>query len=94
MSLIESLDEAVLNRRHEVSNAVAKQFHSSIRAILVSENGKNPRIIGSCMLLRVDNRNYVVTAAHIADELDINAVYVSGTVGAELVQLARLCRWY
>lgn len=92
MSLVENLDEAVRNRRHEVSETVAKQFHTSIRAVLVSEDGKNPRIIGSCMLLRVERRNYVVTAAHIADELDANALYVSGTVGAELVQLVGVIR--
>jgi hypothetical protein len=92
MSLVESLDEAVRNRRHEVSETVTKQFHSSIRAVLVSEDGTNPRIIGSCMLLRVDDRNYVVTAAHIADELGANALYISGTVGAELVQLVGVIR--
>jgi hypothetical protein len=44
------------------------------------------------MLLRVEGRNYVVTAAHIADELDANALYISGTVGAELVQLVGVIR--
>jgi hypothetical protein len=87
MSLIEELDDAVRRRRRELSEATAKHFHPSIRAILVTKNGAHPYIIGSCMLLRVDERNYVVTAAHIADELGMNALYVSGTVGGELVQL-------
>jgi hypothetical protein len=92
MSLVESLDEAVRNRRHEVSETVAKQYHTSVRAVLASADGKKPRIIGSCMLLRLDGRNYVVTAAHIADELDANALYISGTVGAEIVQLVGVIR--
>jgi len=92
MAIFETLDDALHSRRREVSDAVAKQFHSSIRAILASEGGKSPRIIGSCMLMRVDGRDYVVTAAHIADELESHALYISGTVGAALVQLVGVIR--
>ncbi len=87
MSPIETLDDSTRNRRREVSESAAKRFHPSIRAILASEGGKKPRIIATCMLLRVDCRNYMVTAAHVVDELDDSALYVAGSVGSQPVQL-------
>jgi hypothetical protein len=87
MSPIETLDDALRHRRHEVSEAVSETFRSSVRAVLASEGGRNPIIIGSCMLLRIDEREFVVTAAHILDELDTHAIYIAGTVGTEPVQI-------
>ena len=89
---IETLDEAVRHRRSEISEAAAAKFHGSIRAVVASADGRNPRIIGSCMLVRVDGRNYVVTAAHITDELATDALYITGMVGAELVQVVGIVR--
>lgn len=90
MGIIETLDESVLHRRHEVASDVADAFRSSVRAILVSKDGGRPEIVGSCFLLGVDEYRFVVTAAHVLDNLDDRAVYVAGTSGTQPVQLLGL----
>jgi hypothetical protein len=86
-SHIESLEDALLARRHEVADAVAAAFHSSVRAILVSKDGTNPEIVGSCILLVVDGKLFAVTAAHILDNLATHAIYIAGSVGTQPVQI-------
>jgi len=87
MARIETLDSALRNRRHEVSEVVAEKFWPSVRAMLYSKDGRNPEIVGSCTLLQIDGRRFVVTAAHLLDGLETHEIYVSGSVGTEPVQI-------
>ena len=87
MGIIETLDDALLRRRDEVTTAVADSFRSSVRAIIVSKDGSQAEIVGSCILLCIDNQHFAVTAAHVLDNLDTHAIYIAGTVGTQPVQL-------
>ena len=87
MSIVESLDESIHRRRHECSQAVAKNFHSSVRAIFASTESGSPVFVGTCVLLSIQNAHYVVTAAHIIDWTSTHAIYLGGTVGTEPVQI-------
>lgn len=87
MGCIETLDDALLRRRDEVTTAVADSFRASVRAILVSKDGSQAEIVGSCILLCIDDRHFAITAAHVLDSLDTHAVYIAGTVGTQPLQL-------
>lgn len=87
MSIIETIDGAVKNLRHELSEKASESFRNSVRSVLASENGRKPEIIGTCLLIEVDGRRYVVTAAHILDNLDTHSIYISGAIGTQPVQI-------
>lgn len=87
MHRIEMLNDAVRHRRHEISELTAERFRSSVRAVIFGKSGRNPIIVGSCILLQVDELRYVVTAAHILDSLETHEIYISGAVGTEPVQI-------
>lgn len=88
MALIESIHDAVQNQRRKLTQAVSERLWPSVRAVLRSKRGQKPEIVGSCMLLQIDESRYVVTAAHILDELDTHEIFVSGAIGTEPVQIA------
>jgi hypothetical protein len=88
MSIIETLDEAIRNRREELTEEATVAFRNSVRAVLASENGRKPEIIGTCLLIEIDNCGYVVTAAHILDNLNTHSIYISGAIGTQPVQVS------
>ncbi len=85
--LIETLDESVRRRITECTEESAKTFQLSVRPIYASTDGTKPKPIGSCVLLLVEGKRYVVTAAHVIDWLTESALYVGGLVGQRLVQI-------
>jgi hypothetical protein len=90
--IVETLDDALRHRRDEVANAAAKKFHPSVRAVLESKNGREAAIIGSCILLRIKGRNFAVTAAHVVDRANSNAIYVAGGISSQPAQLLGIVR--
>ncbi len=87
MPIIQSIDEFVKARRHECVETIGDQYRPSIRPIYASLNGLRPELIGSCILLSVDNIKFVVTAAHVMDWLDSHFLYVAGSIGTKPVQI-------
>jgi hypothetical protein len=87
MPLIETLVDSVRNRINECSEAIANEFRRSVRPIFGSPDGTRPELIGSCLLVAVDNIKYVVTAAHVIDWSSTHALFVGGLVGTEPVQI-------
>jgi hypothetical protein len=86
MSVIETLDDAIRRRRHECSDAAAKRFHASVRAVLAAQKGRPKAFIATCMLLKVGSGRFVVTAAHVTDWLDDHELYIAGSEGTQPVQ--------
>ena len=87
MNTIVSLDEAIRLRRHECAEAVSLQFRKSVRAIFASEHDDHLEQVGSCLLIQVDERRYVVTAAHLMDRVRTHGLFVEGAIGAKLVPI-------
>ena len=87
MSLILTLNETITARLRECMEAVGDEFRLSVRPIYGTPNGLRPILIGSCLLLTFEGEKYVVTAAHVLDWIPSHALYVSGVVGTEPVQI-------
>ncbi len=85
--LIETLEESVMRRISECTEESAKDLQRSVRPIYASTDGTKPQPVWSCVLLQVEGRKYVVTAAHVIDWLADAALYVAGLVGQQLVQI-------
>lgn len=74
---------------NECSDALAKKYLQSVKAIYgATENGK-PDHIGSCVLLEYQGKNILVTAAHVIDQNKFTSLYVSGETN--LVQIKGNC---
>lgn len=87
MSVIVTLDQAVVTRLYERSDESIRRYAASVRPMYSSEDGSTAEFIGSCVLINVAGKKYVVTAAHVVDWIESRGLYVAGPVGAELVQL-------
>lgn len=85
--MILSLDEALRLQICESMNATTKAFRRSIRPIYCSLDGTRAEPIGSCLLLNVDDRKVLVTAAHVLDATSSHALYVLGLNKTKPVQL-------
>ena len=89
MAIIKTVDELTLERMNTCSDALAKRYLLSVRAIYgATENGK-PDHIGSCVLLQYQGEKILVTAAHVIDNSDLTSLYVSGE--NKLVQIEGSC---
>jgi hypothetical protein len=85
--MIETLEVALQRAVHERATVVREQLRSSIRPIVACESGGNPVPLGTCTLVEVDDRQFVVTASHVLDALPKNALFVIGTPGTEPLQM-------
>ncbi len=85
---IESLEETALSRIQECAPRAMADFRPSVRPIYGSPDGRRLTHIGSCLLLKIDDRLVVSTAAHIADDLAVTPLLVGGLVGTHPVPLA------
>ncbi len=89
MATIKTVSELTLERMDKCSDALAKKYLLSVRAIYgATENGK-PDHIGSCVLLDYHGEKILVTAAHVIDENDFTSLYISGE--NKLVQIVVSC---
>jgi hypothetical protein len=86
MGIIKALDEIALEKMNECSEAGAGQFKSSIRPIYGSSRNGTPRHIGTCILLNLNQENYLLTAAHIVDENKFSSLYVGTRSELELIE--------
>lgn len=89
MGVIKTINEAVRERMNECSGILSKQFMKSVRPIYGSTDHGKPDHIGSCVLLEISKKKYLVTAAHVTDHNENTTLYVSGENG--LVQIEAEC---
>lgn len=86
MNIVKSLSELTLERMNNCSDVLARKYLKSVRAIYGStENGK-PTHIGSCVAVEINNKSYLITAAHVVDHNGITSLYVSGGKSLVLIE--------
>jgi len=87
MARIIMLDEAVNHRIAKCHKHVGDSYHRSVRPVYASIKGAHPELIGSCVLIALEDRKFIVTAAHVVDWSDTHSLYVAGRVGTEPMQM-------
>ena len=87
MSIIKSLSESLHERMNECVNILQKKYIKAVRPVYGSDELGNLCHIGSCVLIKVKNTNYLITAAHVLDENEITTLYVGGGDGTDLVKI-------
>lgn len=68
---------------------LAHEYLSSVRPIYGSTDQGRPCHIGSCILLNINSRKMLLTAAHVIDESKVSTLYLAG--GGELVPINGEC---
>jgi hypothetical protein len=88
--MIKTPEQAWNDRRDEIAVSASRDFRSSVRPIYAnSARLPKPQHVGSCLLLQIDGRPIVSTAAHIIDDLKNGlALYVGGVGGTNPVLIA------
>ena len=76
--------EKVLKIINDSTDLGGKEFKPSIRAVYVADNNGDLSHLGSCVLLSINQENYLLTAAHIVDKAQKATLYINGTAN-ELV---------
>jgi hypothetical protein len=87
MSKIVTLDEAIRDHFNDCVDAVAAKMARSVRPIYASDEDGKPDLVGSCVLVEIESRKYVVSAAHVTDWTETHGVFVSGAAGTQPVQI-------
>lgn len=90
--VIESLEEAAQARLQECAPRAVADFKTSVRPIYGLMDSHRLTHIGSCLLLEIDGKRVISTAAHITDELARTPLFIGGVVGTHPVQLAERVR--
>jgi hypothetical protein len=85
--IVQSLEEAAQARIQECAPRAMADFKPSVRPIYGLLDGRRLTHIGSCLLLEIDGKRVVSTAAHIADNLVATPLFVGGLVGTRPVLL-------
>jgi hypothetical protein len=83
---VQSLDDLAQARIQECATRAVAEFKSSVRPIYGLQDGRLTHI-GSCLLLVIDGRYVLSTAAHVADNLIYSPLFVAGPAGTHPVQL-------
>jgi hypothetical protein len=86
--IVESLEELAQARIQECAPRAVADYKTSVRPIYGLLDDRCLTHIGSCLLLDVDGKRVVSTAAHIADDLVVTPLFVGGLVGTHPVPLA------
>jgi hypothetical protein len=83
---VQSLEELAQARIQECATRAVAELKSSVRPIYGLEDGRLT-YAGSCLLLDIDGKRILSTAAHVADNLAHSPLFVGGPVGTHPVQL-------
>lgn len=67
-----------------------KRFIPAVRPIFTVDGRERPDAHGSCVLLRVGDRHFALSAAHVFDSMEENELYIAGET--HLLSLPR--NWY
>jgi hypothetical protein len=68
------LEEVAQARIQECASRAVADFKTSVRPIYGLLDDRRLTHIGSCLLLEIDGKRVVSTAAHIADDLALDAI--------------------
>jgi hypothetical protein len=90
--IVETLEDAAQARIQEWAPRAMADFKPSVRPIYGSPDGRRLTHIGSCLLLEIDGKRVLSTAAHIADDLVATPLFVGGLIGTHPVELPRRFR--
>lgn len=85
MGVIKTVDEIVKERMTECVDILAEENMKTVRPIYGSTKHEKPYHIGSCILIKVNNTPYLITAAHVIDHNEITTLYVLGK--SDLIQI-------
>jgi len=75
MDVVEPLTRDRLDRW---THAVGEHFLPCVRPIYAAKRSGIPDQVGSCVLVRMAGRRYLVTAAHVADFIDSSTLLIGG----------------
>lgn len=84
--IVQSLEDLAQAQIQECASRAVAKFKSSVRPIYGLQEERQTHI-GSCLLLNVDGRRILSTAAHVADNLAHSPLFVGGPIGTHPVQL-------
>jgi hypothetical protein len=85
-NVFQTIRLAVRHLMFEMSNAFAQEYREAVRPIFL-EIGERAELIGSSVLMVVDGRHFVLTAAHVAREASNGTLLLGGT--ADMYNLPR-----
>ncbi len=85
--LIQGLEEVTRTRVKEIAPKAIDDFGAAVRPIYGSRIGHRLTHIGSCILLEIDGKRVLSTAAHIVDQVAQVSLSVGGLVGTQPVPL-------
>jgi hypothetical protein len=85
--MIESLEIAFRRAVHERATFAREHLRPSVRPIVASEDGTRPVPHGTCLLVEMDDRRFVITASHVLDASPQRALFVIGTAGTVPLQI-------
>ena len=78
MGIIKLLPDFTRERMNDCSDVLAKKYLKSVGSIYGSTERGDPNHIGSCVAVELDGCRYLITAAHVIDELQYTHLYVGG----------------
>ncbi|MBJ6750976.1 trypsin-like peptidase domain-containing protein [Geomonas anaerohicana] len=85
MNLVKSYKEIVHEQIKNGAANAGKKYKNAIRPIYGSEENGKPVHIGTCVLVEIGGKRYLITAAHVVDESRLTSLYIGGTVGSKLL---------
>ena len=85
MNVVQPVKEFVRMKIDELTDAGAKKFYDSVRPLYGIAGSNSPNHIGTCILLSINQKKYLLTAAHVADHREDTALHVG--VNNQLVEI-------
>ena len=75
---IRPVQEILRQQISKHSNSVAKKLLPSVRPIYMASDRDSPELIGSGVIIKVENYYFLITAAHLLDQLRGLGMYIGG----------------
>ncbi|OAI10146.1 hypothetical protein A1507_21935 [Methylomonas koyamae] len=91
MGIIKSVNEIVREKMNECVDVGTQQFANSIKPIYGSTEQGRPEHIGTCILLTINAKNYLLTAAHVIDNNEYTSLYIGSESNLILIEGNFLC---
>lgn len=78
MSGIETLKQTISRSIADHRKLAKAKFEPAIRPVYLTNQHSRPEHIGSCTLLQIRDTRYLLTAAHIIDDIAKGSLYIGG----------------
>jgi hypothetical protein len=79
VGIIKTFAELAHDKLVEARSRALNKYRDAVRPVYVRSPGKVITHIGTCFLLDVDGRKYLITAAHVVDWRDVGTLHVGGS---------------